>query len=82
MLVYVKRDEVVLEWLDNGRGVPEDKLGRIFERFYRCDEARSIKGSGVGLYVVRWIVEQHGGRVTAENQGGLLLRMYFPKGGR
>ena len=82
MSVYVKRDEVVLEWLDNGRGVPEDKLGRIFERFYRCDEARSIKGSGVGLYVVRWIVEQHGGRVTAENQGGLLLRMYFPKGGR
>ena len=45
--------EVLLIWKDNGKGVPQEKLGRIFERFYRCDEARQEKGSGVGLYVVQ-----------------------------
>ncbi len=45
--------EVLLIWKDNEKGVPQEKLGRIFERFYRCDEARQEKGSGVGLYVVQ-----------------------------
>ena len=44
---------VPLIWKDNEKGVPQEKLGRIFERFYRCDEARQEKGSGVGLYVVQ-----------------------------
>lgn len=72
-------DSIRLVWKDNGRGVPEEKLGRIFERFYRCDEARKEKGSGVGLYVVQYIMERHGGRVEAENDGGLKLSLYFPK---
>ena len=80
--VRTRKTRVILEWKDNGAGVPEEKLGRIFERFYRCDESRSTKGSGVGLYVVDWIVRQHGGRTEAENRAGLLIRMYFPKGGQ
>ena len=59
-------DEMVLSWKDDGKGVPPEKLPHIFERFYRCDEARTEKGSGVGLYVVSYIMERHGGRVTAE----------------
>lgn len=41
----VRKDEshVILEWKDNGDGVPEEKIGRIFDRFYRCDEARTKK---------------------------------------
>lgn len=35
--------EIKLEWKDNGNGVPEEKLGQIFERFYRCDESRQKK---------------------------------------
>lgn len=70
----------MLEWKDNGAGVPEEKLPHIFERFYRCDEARTTKGSGVGLYVVKWIAEQYGGKVTAANEGGLAIRLYFPMG--
>ncbi len=72
-------DEMVLSWKDDGKGVPPEKLPHIFERFYRCDEARTEKGSGVGLYVVSYIMERHGGRVTAENDGGLRLCLYFPK---
>lgn len=69
---------VVLEWTDNGPGVPTEKIDRIFERFYRCDEARKQKGSGVGLYVVKYIMERHGGRIWAENDGGLKLTLTFP----
>lgn len=68
---------VELVWKDNGTGVPEDKLPHLFERFYRCDEARNKKGSGVGLYVVKYIMERHNGSVTAENDHGLKLHLYF-----
>lgn len=71
--------ELLIEWKDNGRGVPEEKLSRIFERFYRCDESRTEKGSGIGLYVVQYIMERHHGRVKAENDFGLKITLYFPK---
>lgn len=77
--VRVEKEFLVLEWIDNGQGVPEEKLPKIFERFYRCDEARNEKGSGVGLYVVKYIMEQHGGSVCAENDHGLKIQLYFPK---
>ena len=72
-------DSVVLEWQDNGAGVPEEKLAKIFDRFYRCDESRSQKGSGVGLYVVKYIMERHQGTVRAVNDNGLKIQLYFPK---
>ncbi len=72
---------ILLEWRDNGKGVPEEKLEKIFERFYRCDEARQEQGSGVGLYVVRYIMERHHGTVKAENDGGLKVSLYFPLSG-
>ena len=77
----VKEEEkgILLVWKDNGQGVPEEKLGRIFERFYRCDESRKEKGSGVGLYVVKYIMERLGGWVKAENENGLKLTLFFPK---
>lgn len=77
--VRAEKEFLVLEWKDNGQGVPEEKLPKIFERFYRCDEARNEKGSGVGLYVVKYIMEQHGGSVSAENDHGLKIQLYFPK---
>lgn len=69
---------VILEWKDNGVGVPEEKLPHIFERFYRCDESRNEKGSGVGLYVVKYIMECHKGTVKAVNDNGLKIQMFFP----
>lgn len=64
---------------DNGVGVPPEKLSHVFERFYRCDEARSREGSGIGLYIVKYIVEAHGGQVQAVNDNGLTIRMSFPE---
>ena len=70
---------VIVEWKDNEHGVPEEKLPQIFERFYRCDESRSEKGGGIGLYVVKYIMERHGGSAKAENDGGLKIQLFFPK---
>lgn len=77
--VYASDDRIWMEWKDNGKGVPEEKLPRIFERFYRCDESRQEKGSGVGLYVVQYIMKCHHGEATAENDGGLKIRLAFPR---
>lgn len=76
--LYRKDHKVFFAWSDNGKGVKEDQLDHIFERFYRCDEARTAKGSGVGLYVVKYITEMHGGNVKAVNENGLKLIFSFP----
>jgi two-component system phosphate regulon sensor histidine kinase PhoR len=55
---------------DEGPGIPDEDLARVFERFYRVDKsrARDPGGTGLGLAIVRHLVELHGGRVWAENR--------------
>lgn len=65
---------------DDGCGVEEEKIPLIFTRFYRCDEARTMEGNGVGLYIVKYIVEAHKGKIQAVNDKGLKIIMEFPKG--
>jgi len=65
---------------DKGQGIPKEKLEKIFRPFYRAlDEAdrTSISGSGLGLYISREIVRQHGGRMWAESHEGIGSKFYF-----
>ena len=67
---------------DEGPGIPEPDLERIFERFYRVDKARSREsgGTGLGLSIVKHLVELLGGRVSAANrpQGGAVFTISLP----
>lgn len=65
------RKTVVLKVADRGIGIPAEQIKRIFKRFYRVPRPVMvrIKGTGLGLFIVRSIVEKHGGRVTAESGG-------------
>jgi signal transduction histidine kinase len=56
--------------VDEGEGIADDQLGRLFQRFTRLDAERRIPGSGLGLYLSRQIVEQHGGRIRVESKLG------------
>jgi PAS domain S-box-containing protein len=68
-----EESSMVIFWVaDEGRGIPEDKLERIFERFEQVDssDGREMGGSGLGLSISRSIIERHGGRIWAESPPG------------
>lgn len=79
-------DSVRIEIEDNGRGIAAKDIPHIFDRFYRTDTARGTKigGSGIGLSIVKKIVEDHGGYIWATSHEGegtcmhLVLRKYLP----
>lgn len=74
------KDTMALCFRDNGAGVAPEKLPHIFEEFYRADESRNQKsGNGLGLYVVKSLMEAMGGSVSAANEQGLAIRMQFPR---
>ncbi len=72
-------DEVEIVIADNGKGIASRDLGKIFDRFYRADSSRSASqgGSGIGLSIVKKILEDHGGRVWAASQEGEGTEMHF-----
>ena len=76
---YVDESEAIIQVSDHGRGIPEDKLEAIFERFQQVDasDSRTMGGTGLGLAICRSIVQQHGGRIWAESAPGHGATIYF-----
>ncbi len=75
--------EVVITVRDEGHGVPESMLERVFEAFVRVDDARSMEvgGTGLGLAIARQGVRAHGGSIMARNRasGGLEVEIRLPE---
>lgn len=70
--IYDLGDKIKLSIKDKGIGIPEDKLNKIFERFAQVDKSlsRRIEGSGIGLALVKSLVEMHGGTIYAKSKLG------------
>ena len=77
-------DEIVVQVLDSGPGVPDEALQKIFEPFYRLDDARNRQtgGAGLGLSIADRAIRLHGGQLRASNrkEGGLQVEIRIPAG--
>ena len=75
----VAGDKLRLRVRDSGGGIPPEHLPLIFDRFYKVDASRkAVGGSGLGLSIVRAIVERHGGTISAHNEGGAVFDVLLP----
>jgi signal transduction histidine kinase len=74
-----RKDKVRIDVVDTGKGIPEEHLERIFERFYRVDPHRSREsgGTGLGLSIVNQILQAHGESVSVESTEGRGTRFQF-----
>jgi signal transduction histidine kinase len=63
---------------DTGPGIPREHLPLIFDRFYKADAARATAGSGLGLSIVKAIVERHGGTISVRNDRGAVFEIRLP----
>ena len=72
-------DSVTVFIRNSGKGIPKEEISRIFERFYKVDKSRSydVKSTGLGLYIVKSIVEMHSGKVGADSKEGEYTEFYF-----
>jgi two-component system phosphate regulon sensor histidine kinase PhoR len=81
---YTEKTGTRIEVRDEGCGIPEEHLPRLFERFYRVDKARSRKmgGTGLGLAIVKHITQAHGGgiKVSSEVGKGSVFTITLPAG--
>ena len=80
----VNKEEISIGVTDNGPGIAEEHLPRLFERFYRTDKARSrsVGGTGLGLAIVKHVAVAHGGRVSVSSilSVGSTFYIHLPNG--
>ena len=78
----IEEGEIIVRVMDSGPGVPDEALQKIFEPFYRLDDARNRQtgGAGLGLSIAERAIRLHGGQLTASNrkEGGLEVEIRIP----
>jgi two-component system, OmpR family, heavy metal sensor histidine kinase CusS len=80
IIITSRSDAAEISVADNGPGIEPEHLPRVFDRFYRADPSRSAAGTGLGLALVKSIVDLHGGSATIESElgRGTSVRLIFP----
>jgi len=78
--IAIRGGEAVILVSDNGPGVMPDDLPRIFDAYYQSEPGRQRGGNGLGLALARWVIEQHGGTISAANrrEGGCCITIALP----
>jgi two-component system phosphate regulon sensor histidine kinase PhoR len=81
--IWRQGNEVGLEVEDHGIGIPAEEQKKIFEPFYQIADGRKKSGSGLGLYLVRHVMDGLGGRIEVESEAGRgsRFRLFFPAAG-
>ncbi|WP_394119682.1 two-component system histidine kinase PnpS [Planococcus donghaensis] len=83
--LFIKDEQAVIQVEDQGIGIESSEIGRLFERFYRVDRARSRNsgGTGLGLSIVKHLIEAHNGKVEVDSQVGVgtTFTIYLPLAG-
>ena len=71
--LYEEKNDIHIDISDNGKGIDAKDIEHVFDRFYRSDTSRNSTkgGSGIGLSIVKKIIKDHGGSVTAESEPGV-----------
>ena len=72
-------EKAIIRIRNSGMGIPGEEIDKIFERFYKIDKSRSydVKGAGMGLYIVKTIIELHGGNIVARSEQGQYAEFIF-----
>lgn len=72
-------EKTVVSIRNTGTGISDEEISRIFERFYKVDKSRSydVKGVGLGLYIVKTIINMHDGEITARSENGKYIEFCF-----
>ena len=78
--MYKETAEAILMIVDQGIGIPEKDRSKVFDRFYRAENARGTSGTGLGLSIVKHIVDAHGGsiKLAAGGEGGTAVILRLP----
>ncbi|MDE6595798.1 MAG: sensor histidine kinase, partial [Oscillospiraceae bacterium] len=63
----MENENIILHFRDHGKGIPDENMPFIFDKFYRGNNCGSEQGSGLGLYIVKYIAEKMGGQVILQN---------------
>ena len=74
---YKEKNQLICSFTDFGIGIAPDNINKLFKRFYRVDQSSKFSGFGIGLYVSREIIKQHGGKMWVESIEGEGSTFYF-----
>lgn len=77
---FEDNNDVVIEIADTGLGIPREEINRVWDELYRGEKARAVSGSGLGLSLVRAIIEKHGGKVglRSKQDQGSVFSIHLP----
>jgi len=77
---FEDNNDVVIEIADTGLGIPREEINRVWDELYRGEKARAVSGSGLGLSLVRAIIEKHGGKVSlrSKQDQGSVFSIHLP----